>query len=216
MAVMKMIPLTHGKFAKVDDADFEIYGKFKWCAVNPQADVFYAVRNRRQSELDLDPSMRGSRGDRLYLMREIAGVPAHVRVKPLNGDSLDCRRANIKKVSPSAATLSRLAARKYIQPCFPAGTTAAEVAAHPYRGLYKDFRSKVGGGILVKSYASGAARFFGPYRSAAAAMSKRDEQERQRRELEQPEIDYSVKAGSAGGEAALPPSIAAEVLGDLI
>lgn len=28
---MKLIPLTQGKFAKVDDADFEWANRFKWC-----------------------------------------------------------------------------------------------------------------------------------------------------------------------------------------
>lgn len=212
---MKMLPLTHGKFATVDDADFEKFGRFKWCAVSPREGVYYAVRDRRQSELDLDPSIRGERGDRLYLMREIAGVPPHVKVKPRNGDSLDCRRANIVAVQPSSATLSRLAAKKYIQPCFPVGTTIEEAAAHPYRGLYKDHRTVKGGGILVKSYVAGSAKFFGPYRSATAAMSKRDEQERVRRELGQPSIDYSVR-GDKSGTVEVLPSIVTDALGDLL
>ncbi len=190
---MKLLPLTHGQFAKVDDADFETFGKFKWCAVSPRDGVFYAVRDRRQSEFDLDPSLRGQRGDRLYLMREIAGVLPHIKVKPINGDALDCRRANIRTVQPSAATLSRLSAKKYIRPCFPTGTTTEEAARHPYRGLYKDFRTNKAGGVLVKSFNGGAVKFFGPYRTATQAMAKRDEQEAMRRKLGQPDIDYAVR-----------------------
>ena len=213
-----MLPLTHGKFATVDDADFKKFGAFKWCAISPRDGVFYAVRDRRQSELDLEPSLRGRRGDRLYLMREIAGVPPHVKVKPINGNTLDCRRANIRLVQPSSATLTRLAAKKYIQPCFPVGTTADEASRHPYRGLYKDFRTVRDGGILVKSYKAGAVKFYGPYRTAAQAMSKRDAEEKARRELGQPPVNYAVAAGTAI-EAHLPPSIvgaAADALEGLI
>jgi len=41
---MKQIPLTQGKFALVDDEDFEYLNQFKWCALK-RPHTFYAVRN---------------------------------------------------------------------------------------------------------------------------------------------------------------------------
>lgn len=39
---MKLIPLTQGKFAKVDDADFEKLAAHKWCAqLDPKNGNYY-------------------------------------------------------------------------------------------------------------------------------------------------------------------------------
>jgi len=40
---MKLIPLTKGKFAKIDDEDFELISKYKWCVTTTNDDVYYAV-----------------------------------------------------------------------------------------------------------------------------------------------------------------------------
>ena len=41
---MKRIPLTQGKFALVDDADYDRLNKYKWCALKGR-NTWYAVRN---------------------------------------------------------------------------------------------------------------------------------------------------------------------------
>ena len=41
---MKRIPLTQGKFALVDDADYDRLNKYKWCALKGH-NTWYAVRN---------------------------------------------------------------------------------------------------------------------------------------------------------------------------
>lgn len=41
---MKLIPLTKGKFAQVDDEDFEKVNQFKWC-VQKIKNLWYASRN---------------------------------------------------------------------------------------------------------------------------------------------------------------------------
>ncbi len=45
---MKTIPLTQGKVALVDDADYEWLSQWRWCAhKNSRSNVFYAVRGKR-------------------------------------------------------------------------------------------------------------------------------------------------------------------------
>jgi hypothetical protein len=41
---MKEIPLTQGKFALVDDADYDWLNQWKWCAWTPDGKTFYAKR----------------------------------------------------------------------------------------------------------------------------------------------------------------------------
>lgn len=44
---MKQIPLTRGKFALIDDEDFERVSKFKWHVVLDRSGAFYAVSSIR-------------------------------------------------------------------------------------------------------------------------------------------------------------------------
>ncbi|MFA5238384.1 MAG: hypothetical protein WC476_01575 [Phycisphaerae bacterium] len=46
---MKKIPLTQGKFALVDDEDYEWLNQWKWCA-HKKENTSYAVRGERKEE----------------------------------------------------------------------------------------------------------------------------------------------------------------------
>jgi hypothetical protein len=47
---MKLIPLTQGKFAQVDDADYDFLMQWKWHAdKSPSGNTFYAKRNDKSS-----------------------------------------------------------------------------------------------------------------------------------------------------------------------
>jgi hypothetical protein len=87
---MKAIPLTQGFVARVDDADYQCVTAFKWRAlVDRRRNKVYAVRKTRGPH-----SSRKS----LYMHREILGVTdPQVKVDHRNGDSLDNRRANLRK-----------------------------------------------------------------------------------------------------------------------
>lgn len=87
---MKTISLTQGFVALVDDADFERLAAFKWRAlVDRRRNKVYAVRKTH--------GPHRSRKS-LYMHREILGATDPlVKVDHRNGDSLDNRKANLRK-----------------------------------------------------------------------------------------------------------------------
>jgi hypothetical protein len=81
---MKLIKLTKGYFAKVDDEDFEYLNQFKWCV---QGNGRYV---RRLS------------GYKQVLMHRFIMQPENgMVVDHLNGDGLDNRRCNLRVATPS-------------------------------------------------------------------------------------------------------------------
>lgn len=77
---VRQIPLTQGKFAIVDAADYEWLMKQKW-RMHPKG---YA---RRRGE---------RRGQDIFMHREIMGTPAGMDTDHISGDRLDCRRSNLR------------------------------------------------------------------------------------------------------------------------
>lgn len=96
---MKEIPLTQGKVALVDAADFDWLNQWKWCALASRTKngLFYAVRN--------PPKINGKRIEPLIRMhRVILGLACG---DPREGDhkeptaTLDNRRSNLRVASSS-------------------------------------------------------------------------------------------------------------------
>jgi len=88
-AVVK-VPLTHGAFAEVDEADLPLISGHRWQAKHNGRKT-YAWAN-------------GKVGDKrvsLYMHRLIIGAPAGEAVDHINGDGLDNRRENLRVVSRS-------------------------------------------------------------------------------------------------------------------
>lgn len=86
-------PSGIGLFAIVDDCDAERVVTLKWYASREdrktRPDVIYA-QNTRKSR----------RPATLYLHRFITSAPRGVQVDHINGNGLDCRRANLRFASP--------------------------------------------------------------------------------------------------------------------
>jgi len=83
---MRFVPLTNGRFAKVDDPDFEKVSKFKWRMASCRGGTGneYAVTYMRiDGELKI-----------IYMHRYITGSSSTLDHK--NGDSLDNRRENLR------------------------------------------------------------------------------------------------------------------------
>ena len=83
---MKKIKLTQGKFALVDDEDFEKFNKIKWFCNG----MGYACRS-------LHPNTSSCKS--IYLHKEIMNNPLNMEVDHINGNPLDNRKINLRKCS---------------------------------------------------------------------------------------------------------------------
>src|ERR1700722_10976266 len=79
---MKQLPLSQGKFALLDDDDYDHVCHFRWFYRPEHLDQGYAIRHGRKT----DPTQT------VYLHREIMAPPNGYQVRFLNRDHLDCRK----------------------------------------------------------------------------------------------------------------------------
>lgn len=79
---MKRVLLTKGKFALVDDEDFEKVSKFRWYAEKAKGkNKFYAAHKRDKKK---------------YLHRFVMRDPKGKQIDHRNNDGLDCRKMNLR------------------------------------------------------------------------------------------------------------------------
>jgi hypothetical protein len=86
---MKLIPLTQGQAAIVDDDDYGWLSRFKWSAQKTNAPNahFYAVRHHCVN----------GKMERIYMHREILGITdSSLHCDHINGITLDNRRTNLR------------------------------------------------------------------------------------------------------------------------
>lgn len=95
---MKLIKLTQGQVALVDDADFEWLDQWKWCAYKNRYGKFCAARQASA------PKRRT-----IYLSRLICGAVVGEQIDHKNGDSLDNRRCNLRFCTASQNQWNRSA-----------------------------------------------------------------------------------------------------------
>jgi len=79
------IPLTHGKFAKVDPEDYIWLSQFRWhCAINSNGT--YALRSLRDA----------GKSKKIYIHRLIMDTPTYLVCDHINHDGLDNRKSNLR------------------------------------------------------------------------------------------------------------------------
>lgn len=86
---MKLIRLTRGLSAKVDDSDFESLSRHKWCADHKG----YAIRRKGSAQV--------------YMHKEILSAPESFQVDHINQDKRDNRRSNLRIASKAENNRNR-------------------------------------------------------------------------------------------------------------
>ena len=84
---MRTIPLTQGKFAIIDDVDYESVNRFKWYLNSPgyaRTGVSLGYINGKEKK------------SKMVLHRLIMRPPKGMQVDHINHNTLDCRRANMR------------------------------------------------------------------------------------------------------------------------
>jgi hypothetical protein len=90
------IPLTRGRFAKVDPEDYPWLAQFRWhCKTS--ATAAYAVRTVTEA----------GRTRRIYMHRQIMNTPDHLVCDHVNHDGLDDRRANLRNCTTAQNNANR-------------------------------------------------------------------------------------------------------------
>lgn len=98
---MPTITLTRGHVALVDDADHARFGALAWHAIVTPDGHVYAARTVH----------RNGRKRMVYLHREILDAAASAIVDHIDGNTLDCRRANLRATDATGNARNRKADR---------------------------------------------------------------------------------------------------------
>jgi hypothetical protein len=99
---MRKIQLSQGKFALVDDEDFEWLNQWKWCVANYRG-YFYAVRSFTENGTNKQVKMHG-------MVLNVSNPRVFVDHKNL--DTLDNRKTNLRKANASQNSANRSAKKK--------------------------------------------------------------------------------------------------------
>lgn len=86
--LMKKIKLTQGKFALVDNDDFDKISLFNWYTSKNNSGIFYAAR----SVYDIKTKKQKV----LWMHREIMGTKSGMDTDHINGDGLNNQRKNLR------------------------------------------------------------------------------------------------------------------------
>jgi hypothetical protein len=148
---MRLIPLTQGQFAQVDDADHASLSVYKWFAqFDPKNGNYYAARKLPRC---------GSKQLTLRMHRLLC--PTALRVDHADGNSLNNQRYNLRPVTGSQnAQNARTKTGKYKGVHARAGKWRAGIRANNKQLWLGTFSSPK---IAALAYDFSALRYFGEY-----------------------------------------------------
>lgn len=95
---MKLIPITRGKFMKVDDEDFEFATKYKYQFTTHG----YAIRSKH-----LYSKNKKEKKIACFFHRELLNAPKGMQVDHINHDKLDNRKCNLRICTRSQNNMNR-------------------------------------------------------------------------------------------------------------
>ncbi len=99
---MKLIPLTQGRFAKIDDEDYERVSQFKWCLRKSRDNNAYAHKSINN----------GDKRTSILLHRFILDIKdKRFFVDHIDHDGLNCQRSNIRLCSQTENARNRRTAK---------------------------------------------------------------------------------------------------------
>jgi hypothetical protein len=101
---MKQLELTKGKFAIIDDEDYEYLSQWKW-----SFDDLYAVRGEYLGKLEGKYKYK-----KIYMHKVINQTPKGLETDHINHDKLDNRRCNLRSVTKSQNNRNRTVYKKNI------------------------------------------------------------------------------------------------------
>jgi hypothetical protein len=123
---IRYIPLTRGRHAIVDAADYAALAKYKWYAQGAEGGrTFYAVR--------------GCRGKRMSMHRQIMKPPRGMVVDHINGNGLDNRRCNLRictQLQNSQNSRRRRPGKSRFRGVFPRGDKWEAAVQHDGENFY--------------------------------------------------------------------------------
>lgn len=151
------IPLSKGRVAIVDTADFEWLSQWRWHARSHRDGTPYAARNGRVVD--------GCRGQIIFMHNQIMQPPAGMAVDHINRDKLDNRRSNLRictRAQNQANCERRVKAAPYrgIRSVNKGTRWAAQIGAngaHHYLGCYPTMED------AARAYDEAALRLHGEF-----------------------------------------------------
>jgi len=102
---MKRIPLTKGKFALVDDEDYDVLKKYKWHAVQHPGGFWRVKRFSRVDEMHKPPKL-------IEMHHQIFGSKKGFGIKHIDKNGLNNQRVNLCYVTKAEAQWSKKKSRK--------------------------------------------------------------------------------------------------------
>lgn len=93
---MKLIPLTQGQFAQVDDSDYVNLNQWKWYAKKDR-NTYYAVRHNRGKNRSL-----------IYMHRVIMETSPDQQVDHEDHNGLNCQRDNMRNCTFQQNTFNKI------------------------------------------------------------------------------------------------------------
>lgn len=113
---MKLIQLSKGKYAKIDDADYDYLNQWKWSLSNK-----YAVRGEYLGRIN------GTDRYKAIFMHK-ALLHTDLQVDHINGDTLDNQRSNLRKATPTQNNQNRSKRQN---------TKSIYKGVHPYKNSWR-------------------------------------------------------------------------------